>query len=99
MRLIRHKIVVTVLATLAVSVIATAQPPWIGRFGGRPGLEGAGFGFGSGKVVTNAPYSGVGVRTSTQTLSTGNVISRSTCAKVYRDSEGRTRLEITRNSA
>jgi len=99
MRLIRNKIVATVLAALAVSVIATAQPPWVGRFGGRPGLEGAGFGFGSGKVVTNAPYSGVEVRTFTQTLSTGNVISRSTCTKVYRDSEGRTRHEITRNSA
>ena len=98
MRLIRHKIIATVLAALAVSVIATAQPPWVGRFGGRPGLEGAGFGFGSDKVVTNAPYSGVGVRTFTQTLSTGNVISRSTCTKVYRDSEGRTRQEITRNS-
>ena len=99
MRLIRHKNAATVLAALAVSVIATAQPPWVGRFGGRPGSEGAAFGFGSGKVVTNAPYSGVEVRTFTQTLSTGNVISRSTCTKVYRDSEGRTRQEITRSSA
>ena len=99
MRLIRHKNVATVLAALAVSAIANAQPPWVGRSGGRPRLEGAGFGVGSDEVVTNAPYSGVGVRTLRQTLSTGNVISRSTCTKVYRDSEGRTRQEITRSSA
>lgn len=107
MRLIRNKTVATVLSALAVSVLATAQPPWRGRSGGPrrgpelagPGLEGAGFGFGGAKVVTNAPYSAVGVSTFTQTLSTGNVISRSTCTRVYRDSEGRTRQEFTRNSA
>jgi hypothetical protein len=52
-----------------------------------------------GKVVTNEPYSGVGVTTSKRTLSDGNSIDESSCVKVYRDSSGRTRREETRNSA
>jgi len=62
-------------------------------------MGGPGFGFGGGKVVTNAPYSGVAVSTFTQTLSNGNVISESNCTKVYRDSLGRTRVEETRSSS
>jgi hypothetical protein len=52
-----------------------------------------------GKVVTNAPYSAVGITTSKRTLSDGNTINESTCAKVYRDSAGRTRREESPNSA
>jgi hypothetical protein len=51
------------------------------------------------KVVTNAPYSGVGVTTSKRALSDGNAINEASCSKVYRDSSGRTRREETRNSA
>jgi len=51
------------------------------------------------KVVTNAPYSGVGVTTSNRTLADGNTITESRCVKFYRDSTGRTRQEETPNSA
>jgi hypothetical protein len=51
------------------------------------------------KVVTNEPYSGVGVRTTKRTLADGNTINESSCTKVYRDASGRTRNEETRNSA
>ena len=45
------------------------------------------------KVVTNEPYSGVGITTSRRTLSDGNTIDESSCVKEYRDSSGRTRRE------
>jgi hypothetical protein len=71
------------IVLLGLSAIALAQ---------RPGWD-------FRTVVTNAPYSGVGVTTSKRTLSDGNAINESNCAKVYRDSAGRTRREETRNSA
>jgi len=48
-----------------------------------------------GPVVTDAPYSGEGTTTTTQTLSDGTRIERTTTAKVYRDSVGRERREQT----
>jgi hypothetical protein len=51
------------------------------------------------KVVINEPYSATGVTTSKRTLSDGNSINETSCAKVYRDTSGRTRREETRNSA
>jgi hypothetical protein len=47
------------------------------------------------RPVTGAPYSAVEVTESTQTLSNGNVISRTTQSNVYRDSMGRVRTETT----
>lgn len=48
-----------------------------------------------GRLVKNAPYSAVAVTESIQTLSDGNrIISKSTAA-LYRDSEGRTRRELS----
>ena len=77
---------------LAVSAAALAQDAgWKFQDGFR--------GLFRGKVVANEPYSGVGVTTSKRTLSDGNAINESSCAKVYRDSAGRTRREETRNSA
>ncbi len=52
-----------------------------------------------GKVVTGEPYSGTAVTTRTQTLAGGNTINEASCAKVYRDTSGRTRREETRNAA
>jgi hypothetical protein len=52
-----------------------------------------------GKVVTNEPYSGVGVTTSMRTLNDGTNINNAECVKVYRDSSGRTRREITPKSS
>jgi len=71
------------IVLLGLSAIAFAQ---------RPGWD-------FRKVVTNAPYSGIGVTTSKRTLSDGNAINEASCSKVYRDSSGRTRREETRNSA
>jgi hypothetical protein len=66
-------------------------PP--GPMGGR--MEILGFGeMHSGKVVTGAPYSGVAVMETRQTLQDGNVIDRKTQANVYRDGLGRTRREM-----
>jgi hypothetical protein len=48
-----------------------------------------------GPIVAGAPYSGEGVTTTTQTLADGTRIERTVSAKVYRDSEGRTRREQT----
>jgi hypothetical protein len=49
----------------------------------------------SGSVVRGAPYSGEGLTTLTQTLGDGTRIERTTTARLYRDSEGRTRREQT----
>jgi len=67
----------------------------------RPGwnFEPAFRGHFEGKVVTGEPYSGTAVTTRTQTLAGGNTINEASCAKVYRDSSGRTRREETRNAA
>ena len=48
-----------------------------------------------GKVVTGAPFSGVAVTESTQTLADGNHITRKTHSNVFRDSQGRVRKEVT----
>src|SRR5262249_49996026 len=48
-----------------------------------------------GKVVKGAPYSATATTETIQTLSDGNQIIRKNESKLYRDSEGRTRLEQT----
>ena len=48
-----------------------------------------------GKLVTGAPFSGVAVTESTQTLSDGNHITHKTQSNVFRDSQGRVRKEVT----
>jgi hypothetical protein len=62
-----------------------------------PGADGTfkflGGKFAVGKLVTGAPYSATAVTESTQTLSDGNQIIRKNEASIYRDSEGRTRIE------
>ncbi|MGH9838827.1 MAG: hypothetical protein ACREEM_08595 [Blastocatellia bacterium] len=49
----------------------------------------------SGKVVKGAPYSATATTETIQTLSDGNQIIRKNESKLYRDSEGRTRMEQT----
>jgi hypothetical protein len=51
--------------------------------------------FAIGKVVKGAPYSATATTETTQTLSDGNQIIRKNESKLYRDSEGRTRIEQT----
>jgi len=48
-----------------------------------------------GKVVKNSPYSAEGVTETTKVLADGTRISRSHTSKIFRDSEGRTRREIS----
>lgn len=48
-----------------------------------------------GKVVTGAPYSGVTVIETTQTLADGTTINRKIQANAFRDSQGRVRRETT----
>jgi hypothetical protein len=48
-----------------------------------------------GKVVTGKPYSAEGVTETKRVLSDGTTITRESRSKIYRDSEGRTRREMT----
>jgi hypothetical protein len=61
------------------------------------GIELLGFGGGlhGGRVVKGAPFSAIATSTTTQTLADGNHITRTTQTKVYRDSQGRFRKDIT----
>jgi hypothetical protein len=56
--------------------------------GRSPGVEGF-----SGRVVTGRPFSGIEERHSTQTLGDGTHIETSETNKLFRDDQGRTRLE------
>jgi hypothetical protein len=59
-------------------------------------IEFMGFeGMHGGKVVTGAPFSGVAVSESTQTLADGNHITRKTQTNLFRDAQGRVRREVT----
>lgn len=49
----------------------------------------------SDKVVKNAPFSAEAISESVQTLADGNRIVRSSTSKLYRNSEGRFRREVT----
>jgi len=49
----------------------------------------------AGKVVKGAPFSAEAVTETTQTLADGNRISKKSVAAQYRDSEGRTRRDMT----
>jgi hypothetical protein len=72
----------------------SAMPPGPGPMG--PRMELLGFGdMHPGKVVTGAPYSAVAVSETKQTLADGNTIDRKVQSNVYRDSQGRTRRELT----
>jgi hypothetical protein len=97
-------------ALLLVSVGVHAQegppPPGPGamRHGGEPGGPGPfgeraelmGFeGLHGGKTVTGAPFSATAITETTQTLSDGTVLHRTATSNVYRDSQGRSRREVT----
>ena len=100
----------TIAGLLVLAVAASAQNPGPGRGRGRFGSAagdavapggarflGAEAGM-PGRVVKNAPYSADVVTETTQTLSDGNHIRQSSTAKVYRDTEGRTRREQSLNA-
>lgn len=82
----------TVFGLLAVAIGVYAQnppPPGRGRGARFLGAEAGA----PGRVVKNAPYSADMITESTQTLADGNHIRQSSTARMFRDSEGRTRTE------
>jgi hypothetical protein len=89
---------VSFLILFAVWLPAQAPP----LRGGGPGGFGPRFdmmsvGPGSKTPVLGAPYSAVQTTQMQQTLAGGNLISRQEQSKVYRDSQGRVRMEHTRS--
>jgi hypothetical protein len=81
-----------------------AQSPRLGPWPGvRPLMHGGPdmFNFMSGKTVAGAPYSAQVNFERTQKLADGNFVDQKSSAMVYRDGQGRTRIEETRptNSA
>lgn len=80
------------LTLFAITLSAQAPPPGGPRgFGPRFGMMSAGPG--SRTPITGAPYSGVQSTQSQQTLADGNQIARQEESKVYRDTQGRVRIE------
>ena len=76
---------------------ANAQGPGGGHHGpfGGP-MELMGFeGMHGGKLVKGAPFSATSTSTTKQTLQDGTIINRTTQGAIYRDSEGRSRREVT----
>jgi hypothetical protein len=65
-----------------------------GPFGERAELMGF-EGLHGGKTVTGAPFSAAATTETTQTLSDGTVLHRTATSNVYRDSQGRSRREVT----
>ncbi len=92
------KYALTFSVALATAGAALAQPGpgGMGRGHGGPGMMGGGFGPGQFRtVVTGAPYSATESSTFEEKLTDGNTITRQNQSKVYRDSQGRTRVEHT----
>ncbi len=88
------------LSMLAIALSAQGPPPEGGPhrgFGPRFDIMSAGPG--SRNPVTGAPYSGVEMTQSQQTLADGNQIARQEQSKVYRDGQGRVRIEHTLSKA
>jgi len=83
---------------MLTAVAAKAQGPAGPRRGLRPMVQGGPpmFDFMGGKTVTGAPYSAEATFEHSQTLSSGNLIDQKNLATIYRDGQGRTRLEETR---
>lgn len=96
----RTSLLLSGVLLLGVSSFLRAQeqapPPPPEGFAVGPRMEFLGFGdMHPGKVVTGAPYSAVAVTETKQTLADGNVIDRKIQSNMYRDSQGRTRREVT----
>ena len=95
---------------LAAGMLSAQDPPpsqaleyhGEGPGGGGPGapfgerIELLGFeGLHGGKVVKGAPFSATASSQTTQTLQDGTTINRTTSSVLYRDSQGRSRREVT----
>jgi hypothetical protein len=91
----RHLILGVVLVVAAGA--ANAQGPGAGHHGpfGGP-MELMGFeGMHGGKLVKGAPFSATSTSTTTQTLQNGTTINRTAQGAIFRDSEGRSRREVS----
>ncbi len=87
---------------LAAAAVAPAQgpppggpDPWGHHGGPGRGLGIISAGPGSSAPVTGAPYTAVQTSQSQQKLQDGNLITRTETSKIYRDSQGRVRIEHT----
>ena len=83
----------------AASAFAQAPPPGPGHRHPPPpfgGFDMLGFeGIHDGKIVKGAPFSAVGVSETTQVLADGTHIHRQISTALFRDSQGRSRREVT----
>jgi hypothetical protein len=90
-----------VVLALACGVASAQAPPppgpGFGPFPDAIGVEGFAAGF-NDKVVTGAPYSASISTQTSQTLADGNQIQQTTNGTVARDSQGRTRRDMTLKS-
>jgi hypothetical protein len=77
----------------AAATLAAQGPVQSGRVWGGPGLGIVGAWPATRTPVTGAPYSGVETTQIQQTLQNGDQIDRKQRSKVYRDSQGRVRME------
>src|SRR5882762_9847559 len=99
----RRKAIMKVATKFSFLILSAAwlqaqAPPHGGAPRGfQPRFDMMSVGPGSKTPVLGAPYSGVQTSQMQQTLAGGNLISRQEQSKVYRDSQGRVRVERTRS--
>ncbi len=82
-------------ALILTAGTARAQGPHHGGPGFGGPMELMGFEGGHGKVVKGAPFSATATSETTSTLQDGTVIHRTAQLTLYRDSQGRSRRELT----
>jgi hypothetical protein len=82
-------------ALILTAGTARAQGPHRGGSGFGGPMELLGFEGGHGKVVKGAPFSATATSETTSTLQDGTVIHRTAQLSLYRDSQGRSRRELT----
>jgi hypothetical protein len=86
------------VVTLVSGALRAQSVPLVPRPGFRPMMQGGPpmFSFMGGETITGAPYSAQVTFEHRQTLPDGNRIDQKNSAMIYRDGQGRTRLEETR---
>jgi len=90
----KQLIMLSLLTTAGLLAQPPGPPPGRG-FGPGPGRGFGGPREGMGQVVTGAPYSAVETTTETQVLPDGNTIQHTRTSNIFRDSQGRVRVETT----